>query len=92
MYEFRRSTQFRRDVKRCQKQHKDMTKFRAIHEALITGKPLRNENRDHKLTGNWKNHRECHIEPDWLLIYRVNEQRKEIEYVRMGSHADLFSK
>ncbi len=92
MYQFRRSPQFRRDVKRCQKQHKGMMKFRAIHEALITGQPLSSEHRDHKLSGNWKDHRECHIEPDWLLIYRVNEQRKEIEYVRMGSHSDLFGK
>ncbi|MCP4415497.1 MAG: type II toxin-antitoxin system YafQ family toxin, partial [Chloroflexi bacterium] len=40
--------------------------------------------------GNWKGHRECHIEPDWLLIYRLNEIEKEIEFVRMGTHSDLF--
>jgi len=69
-----------------------MVKFRVIHVSLIAGKPLRSEHRDHKLSGNWKNYRECHIEPDWLLIYRVNEQGKEIEYVRMGSHSELFNK
>lgn len=91
MYSFTRSSKFRRDVRRCQRQQKDMEKFKAAHELLIAGKPLPAKNRDHLLTGNWVNHRECHLEPDWLLIYRINEQEKVIEYVRMGSHPDLFN-
>ncbi|MCH7928444.1 MAG: type II toxin-antitoxin system YafQ family toxin [Candidatus Dadabacteria bacterium] len=43
------------------------------------------------LSGNWNGHRECHIEPDWLLIYRIDRENKVIEYVRMGSHSDIFS-
>ncbi|MDA0197011.1 MAG: type II toxin-antitoxin system YafQ family toxin [Bacteroidetes bacterium] len=46
---------------------------------------------NHYLSGRWSGYRECHIEPDWLLIYRINEDEKCIEYVRMGSHSDLFS-
>ncbi len=68
-----------------------MDKFKAIHELLVMGKRLPARNKDHLLTGNWRNHRECHIEPDWLLIYRVNDDKNMIEYVRTGTHADLFS-
>jgi mRNA interferase YafQ len=67
-----------------------MALFKHVNELLVAGEQLPVKNRDHILTGNWNGHRECHIEPDWLLIYRVNEVEKEIEYVRMGSHADLF--
>lgn len=91
MYSFTRSTKFRRDARRCQRQHKDMDKFKAVHGLLITGKPLPDKNKDHQLMGHWNNYRECHLEPDWLLIYRINKQEKVIEYIRMGSHADLFS-
>ena len=91
MYSFTRSSKFRRDVRRCQRQHKGMEKFKTIHERLIAGKPLPTKYKDHFLIGNWVNLRECHLEPDWLLIYRINEEEQLIEYVRMGSHADLFS-
>ncbi len=67
-----------------------MALFKQINERLIAGEQLPVKHRDHILTGNWKGHRECHIEPDWLLIYRLNEVEKEIEYVRMGTHSDLF--
>ncbi|VAW31559.1 mRNA interferase YafQ, partial [hydrothermal vent metagenome] len=58
-----------------------MALFKHVNELLVAGEQLPVKNRDHILTGNWKGHRECHIEPDWLLIYRVNEVEKEIEYV-----------
>ncbi len=90
MYTIRTSAKFRRDVKRCQKQGKDMDHFKHINAHLVAGKVLSVKHKDHFLTGNWKGHRECHIQPDWLLIYRVYEIKKEIEYVRMGSHSDLF--
>ena len=91
MYSFTRSSKFRRDVRRCQRQHKNMEKFKTIHELLIAGKPLPSKYKDHLLIGTWVNHRECHLEPDWLLIYRINEGEQLIEYVRMGNHAELFS-
>jgi mRNA interferase YafQ len=90
MYGFTRSSQFRRDVKLCVRQGKDMDKFKAVHELLVARKPLPQKNRDHPLTGNWRGYRDCHLEPDWLLIYSVNEKDKLIEYVRMGSHSELF--
>lgn len=90
MYEFKRSTRFKRDVKRCQKQNKSMELFKTVHEKLIKGDPLPRKNKDHSLSGNWNGYRECHLEPDWLLIYKVDESDKIIEYVRMGSHSDLF--
>lgn len=91
MYEIKRSTQFKRDVRRSIKQHKLMTKFKTIHELLMSGMSIPETNKDHILSGNWNGHRECHIEPDWLLIYRIDRENKVIEYVRMGSHSDIFS-
>lgn len=67
-----------------------MDKFRAIHELLVEGTPLPERNRGHSLSGAWNGYRECHIEPDWLLIYRIDEAHNILEYVRMGSHAALF--
>lgn len=90
MYEFQFSTKFRRDVKKCERQNKDMSKFKEIIGFLQFGHPLPFHNKDHPLTGNWKGYRECHISPDWLLIYKVNEDTKKIELARMGSHSDLF--
>jgi len=91
VYEIKRSTQFKRDVRRSIKQHKLMTKFKTIHELLMSGMSIPEKNKDHILSGNWNGHRECHIEPDWLLIYRIDRENKVIEYVRMGSHSDIFS-
>lgn len=68
-----------------------MTKFKTIHELLMSGMSIPEKNKDHILSGNWNGHRECHIEPDWLLIYRIDRENKVIEYVRMGSHSDIFS-
>ena len=69
-----------------------MDKFKEITELLEEGNPLPYKNHDHGLVGNWDGHRECHIEPDWLLIYRIDEDEEEevIEFVRMGSHSELF--
>ena len=58
---------------------------------LVVGKSLPEANRDHLLTGNWDDHQECHLESDWLVIYRINKTVKVLEYVRMGSHAELFN-
>lgn len=90
MYEFHWSARFRRDVRRCERQQKPFKKFENIVNLLKAGEALPHKNYDHNLSGNWNGHRECHIEPDWLLIYRVNEDKKVIELVRTGSHSDLF--
>lgn len=83
-----RSAQFKRDVKRVQRRGKDLGKLRPPLTALIRQTPLPARFRDHPLRGNWQGHREIHIEPDWLLIYRVKGD--ELRLVRTGSHADLF--
>jgi mRNA interferase YafQ len=81
-------TQFRRDMKLARKRRKDISKLEQIIWLLAAGEPLPARNRDHLLTGNWRGRRECHIEPDWLLIYQVRDDLLILE--RTGSHADLF--
>ena len=66
-----RTTQFKRDSKLAEKRGKKMSKLKDIMVKLINEEPLDEKHRDHKLSGDYINHRECHIEPDWLLIYRL---------------------
>jgi len=82
------TTQFARDQKRVLKRGKDVKKLGQVMDALIEEKPLPSRHRDHALSGNYSGRRECHIEPDWLLIYMLSEG--EIVFERTGSHADLF--
>ena len=90
MYELFASNKFKRDFKKCKRQNKNLQKLEATLTLLTASEPLPISRRDHNLTGNYANHRECHIEPDWLLIYRINEDEKLIELVRTGSHSELF--
>ena len=84
--------QFRRDLKRFEKSGNiDAGKLKAVINFLIEGKPLSARHRDHTLTGNYLNRRECHIEPDWLLIYKIDNRAGEIVFERTGSHSELFS-
>jgi len=80
--------QFEKDLKRCQRRNKKMEKFKLVAETLIAGDELDSIHRDHKLIGNFVGRRECHLESDWLLIYKPEEDR--IIFERMGTHADLF--
>ena len=88
MRSIRRDTQFKRDVKRLKKRLKDFEKLKTIIQLLVEGEKLPVATRDHRLKGTLKDFRECHIEPDWLLIYRI--EGSELCLVRTGSHADLF--
>lgn len=90
MRTIRRTSQFKKDVKRAQKRGKDFTEFKRVIELLAEGKPLEEMHRDHALVGNWAGTRDCHIEPDWLLLYQIDEE--ELVLVRTGSHSDLFKK
>jgi mRNA interferase YafQ len=81
--------QFRRDVKRMQKRGKDMSKLRVLLQLLIAGDELPASYKDHPLKGDWKGFRDTHIEPDWLLIYRI--EGDELQLARTGTHSDLFS-
>jgi len=84
----RQSTRFRRDVKRLQRQRVDLSQLQTVVEILVAQDTLGEKHRDHFLIGDWKGYRECHIQPDWLLIYRI--EGDELQLVRTGSHADLF--
>ena len=83
-----RGAQFRRDVKLAQKRGKDMEKLREVIRLLIASNPLPARCKDHALSGEWKHFRDCHIEPDWLLIYKIDGN--DLHLVRTGTHADLF--
>jgi mRNA interferase YafQ len=65
------TSQFKKDIKRLQKRGKDLTKIKAVIDVLLARQPLSPKNRDHQLGGNWVGHRDCHIEPDWILIYKI---------------------
>jgi len=79
---------FKKDIKRLQKRGKNMEKLKVVIDKLLTNQPLENKYKDHALTGNWRGYKDCHIEPDWLLIYKIIEDC--LYLVRTGSHSDLF--
>ncbi|MGB7592754.1 MAG: type II toxin-antitoxin system YafQ family toxin [Terriglobia bacterium] len=83
-----RGTQFRRDVKLAQRRGKDMSKLRELILLLGQGSPLPPRYKHHPLAGEWKHHRDCHLEPDWLLIYKIDGD--DLYLVRTGTHSDLF--
>jgi mRNA interferase YafQ len=83
-----RSTRFKRDVKLAEKRGKDMAKLRELILLLVEASPLPPRYRDHALSGDWKHHRDCHIEPDRLLLYKIDGN--DLYLVRTGTHADLF--
>jgi len=83
-----RSSQFKRDVKVAQKRGKDLSKLRALLLLLIEATPLPPEYLDHPLKSQWKGYRDSHIEPDWLLIYRV--EGDDLHLVCTGTHSDVF--
>jgi len=88
MKSIRRTAQFKRDVKRLQQQGKDLEKLKTVLVGMASAKRLPSQYRDHVLVGQYKGTRECHIEPDWLLIYESTES--DIVLIRTGSHTDLF--
>ena len=88
MRSIRRDIHFKRDVKRLLQRGKDMNKLKGIMDSLVNAQALPTRNRDHQLKGTLKDCRECHIEGDWLLIYRI--EGSELCLIRTGSHSDLF--
>jgi mRNA interferase YafQ len=82
------TTQFRKDVKRQRKRGKDIKKLTDVVDILVSGAALPASLRDHALTGDWNGWRDCHVEPDWLLIYKALSD--ELLLGRTGSHSDLF--
>lgn len=82
--------QFRRDYKRIKKRGYDTKLLEDIIQTLLEEKPLPLKHRDHALSGNYAGFRECHIQPDWLLIYTIQRNRLILTVSRTGSHSDLF--
>lgn len=83
------TAQYKKDLKRLAKRGKNLDKLDSILDLLAENICLPLQTLDHLLTGNWKNHRECHIEPDWLLIYK--KVKNGLILTRTGTHSDLFS-
>ncbi len=86
------TTQFKKDYKLAVKRHLKIDLLDDIIRALSRGETLPEINKDHALSGNWEGHRECHILPDWLLIYRIEEDVLILTLARTGTHSDLFGK
>ncbi|OGV68302.1 MAG: mRNA interferase YafQ [Lentisphaerae bacterium RIFOXYC12_FULL_60_16] len=84
------TAQFSRDVKRMRKRGKDLSKLREVARLLADGVALPAKHRDHPLFGQWAPSRDCHLEPDWILIYTADSETLRLE--RTGTHADLFRK
>ena len=84
------TSKFKKDYKSAIKRGLDISLLEAIIEKLANQEPLPAENRDHQLSGNWANFRECHILSDWLLVYRVEHDVLVLTLARTGSHSDIF--
>ena len=89
-YHIKPTTQFKRDLKTIQKRGYNLEQLTDIIQFLASGQKLPLKNRDHALSGNFFNCRECHIAPDWLLIYEISEEDLILYLTRTGTHSDLF--
>jgi mRNA interferase YafQ len=87
---FSRTTQFKKDVKLAGRRGKDLAKLKAALDFLIAGDELPEKYKDHPLRGNFTGSRDCHIEPDWVLIYTIAENGTHVRFERTGTHGDLF--
>lgn len=89
MLEIIQSSQFKRDIKKAKKQNQDLDRLKSVIVLLAENQTLDDKYQDHLLTGNYKNFRECHIKPNWLLIYKIDNN--ELLLARLGSHSELFN-
>jgi mRNA interferase YafQ len=85
------TTRFKRDLKLAKRRNKDLPFLQGTMELIACEEPLNPRLKDHALTGNWIGHRELHLEPDWLLIYKLAPVEKVVIFVRTGTHSDLFT-
>lgn len=88
----RQTGRFRRELKKARKQGKEMTAMDNVISLLQNCQPLPPKYKDHALTGNWEGYRECHLSPDWLLIYLIENDILVLTLTRTGSHAEIFNK
>lgn len=91
-YEVKFTNQFKKDLKLAKKQNKDLDKLFEVVNILADGGMLDARYRDHDLSGNYKGTRECHIEPDWLLVYEIRDEVLVLMLYRLGTHSELFKK
>ena len=89
-YEIKFTNQFKKDLKQAKKQNKNLDKLFEVVNILADGGELDARYRDHDLSGNYKGTRECHIEPDWLLIYEIRDEVLVLMLYRLGTHSELF--
>jgi mRNA interferase YafQ len=81
---------FRKQFKLMEKRHKNIHKLGDVMNMLIQEIPLLPKHEDHPLHGEWEGKRGCHVEPDWVLIYRIDTENRRVIFYRTGSHSDLF--
>lgn len=91
-YDLQFTSQFKKDLKLAKKQNKDLGKLFEVIDILANGETLDAKYKDHSLTGNYRGTRECHVEPDWLLIYEIRGDVLVLMHYRLGSHSELFKK
>lgn len=89
-YEIVFTSQFEKDLKAAERQHRETDKLFETIQILASGKTLEARYKDHRLVGSYKGLRECHIEPDWLLIYKIENEALLLVLTRTGSHSELF--
>ncbi len=89
-YRIRPTARFQKDLKRVQKRGYDLSLLTVILKKLADGEALPEKNRDHSLSGDYSGCRECHIAPDWLLIYEIADDELILYLTRTGTHSDLF--
>lgn len=89
-YDLVLSNRFKKDLKLCVRRNLDISKLETAVDMLLSGERLPEKYRDHSLSGNWSGHRECHIEPDWLMIYYIEDDVLTLTLTRTGTHSDLL--
>jgi mRNA interferase YafQ len=90
LLELKQTSQFKKDLRRMAKRHADMTQLDEVIVLLRERKQLPSKYKDHPLIGNWAGHRDCHILPDWLLIYRIDDDALILIATRTGTHSEIF--
>lgn len=84
------TSRFKRDLKLAKRRNKDLSLLQEVMQLIAHEKKLAQRLKDHALAGNWVGHRELHLQPDWLLIYKLLSKERVVIFVRTGSHSDLF--
>ena len=91
-YQIKHTTQFKKDYKLAKRRNMKLQILKDVVTKLANGEQLETKYRDHALSGDWIGHRECHLLPDWLLVYRIEDDVLVLTLTRTGTHSDLFNK